>query len=138
MGRVLAIDYGTKRVGLAVTDSLRIIATGLETVSSKEVIGYLDKYFLKETIDLVVVGDPKTLMNKASSNAIHVEEFLKKFKEKFPLMKIERVDERFTSSIAQRTMLEGGLKKTDRKNKSTVDLISAVLILQTWMEMNPK
>ncbi|MFN5183630.1 MAG: Holliday junction resolvase RuvX [Bacteroidota bacterium] len=138
MGRVLAIDYGTKRVGLAVTDSLRIIATGLETVSSKEVIGYLDKYFLKETIDLVVVGDPKTLMNKASSNAIHVEEFLKKFKEKFPLMKIERVDERFTSSIAQRTMLEGGLKKSDRKNKSTVDLISAVLILQTWMEMNPK
>jgi putative holliday junction resolvase len=138
VGRVLAIDYGTKRVGLAVTDSLRIIATGLETVSSKEVIGYLDKYFLKETIDLVVVGDPKTLMNKASSNAIHVEEFLKKFKEKFPLMKIERVDERFTSSIAQRTMLEGGLKKTDRKNKSTVDLISAVLILQTWMEMNPK
>jgi putative Holliday junction resolvase len=138
VGRVLAIDYGTKRVGLAVTDSLRIIATGLETVSSKEVIGYLDKYFLKETIDLVVVGDPKTLMNKASSNAIHVEEFLKKFKEKFPLMKIERVDERFTSSIAQRTMLEGGLKKSDRKNKSTVDLISAVLILQTWMEMNPK
>lgn len=138
MGRILAIDYGTKRVGLAVTDPLQLIATGLETVSSAGLLDYLEKYFKMEIIDCVVVGEPKTLMNKASSNAYHVEQFLKKFREKFPEMKVERVDERFTSSIAQRAMLDGGLKKSDRKNKSTVDVISAILILQTWLEMKSR
>lgn len=138
MGRILAIDYGTKRVGLAVTDPLQLIATGLETVSSAVLLDYLEQYFTKEIIDCVVVGEPKTLMNKASSNAYHVEQFLKKFREKFPEKRVERVDERFTSSIAQRTMLDGGLKKSDRKNKSTVDVISAILILQTWLEMKSR
>ena len=138
MGRILAIDYGTKRVGLAVTDPLQLIATGLTTIRASEILVYLENYFKLEPVDYVVVGEPKTLMNKASDSAVHVDVFIKKFREKFPSIKVERVDERFTSSIAQRTMLDGGLRKIDRRNKATVDLISAILILQTWMEMKSK
>jgi putative holliday junction resolvase len=136
MGRILAIDYGTKRVGVAVTDPLKIIATGLETVHAKDILSFLESYMKKESVECVVVGEPKTLLNKASSNAPHVNGFIRRLKEKFPDLRVERVDERFTSQIAQRAMLDGGLKKKDRQNKETVDMVSAVLILQTWMEMN--
>ena len=138
MGRILSIDYGTKRVGLAITDPLQIIANGLQTVATAGIFDFLDAYFKKEQVDCVVVGDPKTLLNKASENARHVKLFLKKFKEKYPEKKVELIDERFTSSIAQRSIIESGLKKKDRRDKSLVDLVSAILILQTYMEMKSK
>jgi putative Holliday junction resolvase len=133
MGRILAIDYGSKRVGLAVTDSLRIIATGLTTVHSKDVIKFLEDYFRKETVDTIVVGLPKTLMNEDSSSARFIDPFVKHLVKKFPGMQIVRFDERFTSSIAHQTMLSGGLKKKERQNKDTVDMISATILLQDYM-----
>ena len=131
----MAIDYGTKRVGIAVTDPLKIIANGLTTVHSKDVLIFLENYFKQEVVECVVVGDPKTLMNQASSVAGHVNGFVKKLKEKFPELKVERIDERFTSSMAHQTMLMGGLKKKDRQNKETVDRISATIILQSYMQL---
>lgn len=130
----MAIDYGTKRVGVAVTDPLKIIANGLTTVHSKDILAFLEEYFKKEQVECVVVGEPKTLMNEASSAAKHVEIFLKKLKAKFPEMKVERMDERFTSRMAQQAMLMGGLKKKDRQNKETVDMVSATIILQSYMQ----
>jgi putative holliday junction resolvase len=133
MGRILAIDYGTKRVGIAVTDPLKIIANGLETVHSKDIFEFLDNYMKKESVEAIVVGWPKTLMNKASSNTPHVKGFVRKLREKYPTLKIETIDERFTSSIALQTMIDGGMKKKDRQNKETVDMISATIILQDYM-----
>lgn len=133
MGRILAIDYGTKRTGIAVTDPLKIIASGLTTVDTKELLVFLDKYFKDQQVECVVVGEPKTIMNIDSAIAPKINEFLKKFREKFPDMKVVRMDERFTSKIAQQTMLAGGLKKKDRQNKATVDMVSATIILQDYM-----
>lgn len=134
MGRILAVDYGTKRVGIAVTDTLQIIATGLTTVHSKDVVNFIDEYLKKEKVDTIVIGEPKTLLNSDSENAVHVEAFIKHLKKRLPEVKIERYDERFTSSIAKQTMIDGGLKKKDRQNKGTVDMISATLILQNYLE----
>lgn len=134
MGRILAIDYGSKRVGIAVTDSLRIIATGLTTVHSKDVIVFLENYFKKEAVDVVVIGEPKTLSNQSSNSARFIEPFVNQLRKKFPDKQIERYDERFTSRIAQQTMLSGGLKKSDRQNKETVDMVSATIILQDYMQ----
>lgn len=134
MGRLLAIDYGTKRTGLAVTDPLRIISTGLTTVATHLLIGYLKEYFEKETVDYVVIGMPKQLNNKPSENMKNVNSFAKKFTSEFPNIPIEFYDERFTSVIAQKSMIECGLKKKDRQNKSTIDEISATIILQDYME----
>lgn len=134
MGRILAIDYGSKRVGLAVTDSLRIIASGLDTVHSKDLIAYLEKYLSKEQVDIIVVGEPKTLGNEASDSARFIEPFVSHLKRKFPAIKIERFDERFTSTMAHQTMLAGGLKKKDRQNKELVDMISATIILQDYLQ----
>ncbi len=133
MGRILAIDYGSKRVGLAVTDSLRIIATGLTTVHSKDLIAFLEDYFKKETVDVIVVGEPKTLQNNKSDSARFIDPFVVHLQRKFPDKKIERYDERFTSAMAHQTMLSGGLKKKDRQAKETVDMISAIIILQDYM-----
>jgi len=133
MGRILAIDYGSKRVGLAVTDSLRIIATGLTTVHSKDLIEYLESYFKKETVDIIVVGEPKTMQNDKSDSARFIDPFVVHLQRKFPDKKIERYDERFTSAMAHQTMLSGGLKKKDRQAKDTVDMISAIIILQDYM-----
>ena len=133
MGRILAIDYGSKRVGLAVSDSLRIIATGLTTVHSKDLIAYLEDYFKKETVDIIVVGEPKTLQNNKSDSARFIDPFVVHLRKKFPDKKIERYDERFTSAMAHQTMLAGGLKKKDRQAKDTVDMISAIIILQDYM-----
>jgi len=133
MGRILAIDYGSKRVGLAVSDPLRIIASGLDTIHSKDVLLYLDNYFKKEQVDIIVVGEPKTLQNQKSQSARFIDPFVQSLKNKFPDKKIERYDERFTSAIAKQTMLAGGLKKKDRQNKEMVDSISAIIILQDYM-----
>ncbi|PBQ30871.1 Holliday junction resolvase RuvX [Sphingobacteriaceae bacterium] len=136
MGRILAIDYGSKRVGLAVTDSLRIIATGLTTVHSKDLIEYLENYFKREAVDIIVVGEPKTLQNDKSDSARFIDPFVVHLQRKFPDKKIERYDERFTSAMAHQTMLSGGLKKKDRQAKDTVDMISAIIILQDYMNFS--
>jgi len=134
MGRILAIDYGTKRTGLAVTDPLRIIATALDTVSSNDLLTYLKSYTSKETVDEFVIGMPRTLKNEDSTTAPLVREFIVKLKETFPGKPVHEADERFTSSIAQRAMIEGGMKKKDRQVKGNVDKVSAVLILQAFMD----
>ncbi|MBN8652135.1 MAG: Holliday junction resolvase RuvX [Cytophagales bacterium] len=134
MGRFLAIDYGTKRTGLAVTDPLKIIATALDTVETSTLLTYLKNYFQKEVIDEVVIGLPKRLNNTDSETAPAVRSFIEKFKTTFPIP-ITTIDERFTSSIAQQAMLTGGMKKKDRQTKGNVDKISAVLILQDFLTM---
>lgn len=134
MGRVLAIDYGTKRVGLAVTDPLQIIANTLATIHSKDVIQYLKDYTVKESVDCFVVGKPMKLDGSNSESAVHVEKFINLLRKNFPDMPIERMDERFTSVIAKRTLLEMGLNKKDRANKESLDQISAAIILQSYLE----
>ena len=135
MPRIVAIDYGTKRTGLAVTDPLRIFATGLETVPSAEVLVYLRKYDEQEGIESFVVGMPKTLNNEASENARFVSAFIEQLKKQFPEKAIFLIDERFTSSMALDTMIRGGMSKKDRKIKANVDRISATIILQSYLEM---
>jgi putative Holliday junction resolvase len=134
MGRLLAIDYGQKRVGLAVTDSEKIIATALETVAEKEVLEYIKNYIETEPVEVFVLGMPKRLDNSPSSNAAAVVKFQKKLETLFPDIPIELEDERFTSSLALDAMISGGMSKKNRRNKANVDKISAVLILQTFME----
>ena len=134
MSRILAIDYGSKRVGVAVTDPQQIIANGLTTVHSKDVMAYLKDYLLKEEVECFVVGEPKQMNNKPSQPAEMIEAFVKNLRKQFPDISIERVDERFTSKIASQTMLNAGLKKKDRQNKGLVDKISATLILQAYLE----
>ena len=134
MGRILAIDYGKKRTGLAVTDSLRIIATALDTVESRGLLTYLKAYTQKETVDEFVIGMPRTLRNEDSETAPLVRKFILELKSTFPDKPVHEVDERFTSSIAQQTMISGGMKKKDRQIKGNVDKISAVIILQSFME----
>lgn len=138
MGRILAIDYGSKRVGIAVTDTLQIIATGLTTVHSKDLIAYLENYLAKEQVECIVVGEPKTLQNEASDSARYIEPFVTHLTRKFPNIKIARYDERFTSVLAHQAMLMGGLKRKDRANKDTVDMISATIILQDYLSFNSK
>jgi len=134
MGRILAIDYGQKRVGLAVTDELQIIATALDTVHSKDIIDYLKNYMATEPVDCIVVGEPRQMNNTASESVKFIDPFVRRLKKVFPDKKIDRHDERFTSKIASQTMISAGLKKKDRQNKSTIDKISAVIILQSYME----
>ena len=134
MPSILAIDYGTKRVGLAVTDPLKIIASTLDTVHAKDVIEYLKKYTTTETVETFVVGLPKRLDGSDSESAVHVENFVNLLHKNFPNTPIVRVDERFTSTIATRSLLEMGLKKKDRAKKENIDQVSAVLILQTYMQ----
>ncbi len=134
MGRILAIDYGIKRTGLAVTDPLRIIATALDTVNTIDLIDYLKKYFLKEEVEKAIIGLPKRLNNTDSDTAPAVRKFMETFKVTFPEKPILAVDERFTSSMAQKAMIAGGMKKKDRQVKGNVDKISAVLILQSYMQ----
>ena len=133
MGRILAIDYGLKRTGIAVSDALRIIATPLETVLTTELLSFLTRYSEKETVDEFVVGMPKTLLNKDSDIAPSVRKFVAELEKKFPDKPVHLADERFTSSMAQRAMIEGGMKKKDRQVKGNVDKISATIILQSFM-----
>ncbi len=133
MARIMAIDYGSKRVGIAVTDSLQIIATGLTTVHSKDLIEFLKKYFSKEEVECIVVGEPKRLNNEPSDSARFIGPFVVHLKRTFPQIKVDRMDERFTSKMAFQTMIDSGLKKKDRQNKELVDEISATIILQSYM-----
>ena len=133
MGRLLAIDYGSKRTGIAVTDPLRIIATALDTITSDNVITFLKAYCSKEVVDEFVIGMPKNLKNEDSENAPRIREFIVVLKNAFPGKNVIEVDERFTSSIAKQTMHHAGLKKKSKRDKTMVDKISATLILQNFL-----
>jgi putative holliday junction resolvase len=134
MGRILAIDFGLKRTGIAVTDSLQIIANGLDTVPTHTLLAYLQTYFTKELVDKVVIGMPKNLDNSDTDSTAAVRFFIKSFKKKFPEMPLEEHDERFTSKLAMQAMIAGGMSKKDRREKGTVDRVSATIILQSYME----
>lgn len=134
MGRILAIDYGGKRTGLAVTDPLQLISTALETVRSHELISYLKRYLQQEKVDAFVVGMPKKLDNTDTNGTLLVNRFLVVLKKEFADMPVHLIDERFTSKMAMDTMIAGGMKKKDRRIKGNVDKISAVIILQSYME----
>lgn len=134
MGRILAIDYGRKRTGIAVTDTLQIIANGLTTLSSSALEAFLTDYLKKESVELFVLGLPKQMDNQPSENMKYVEQFANRLKKLFPSIPVEFYDERFTSVLAHKAMLEGGLKKQQRRNKALVDEISAVIILQSYLE----
>ncbi len=133
MGRILSIDYGKKRVGLAVTDPLQMIATRLTTVSTEEIWNYLDDYLVKENVELVLVGYPVQMNNEPSESIRYINPFLKKFQEKYPIQ-IKLMDERFTSKMAFQTMIDAGLKKKERRDKALVDGVSATIILQSYLE----
>lgn len=134
MGRILAIDYGTKRVGIATTDPMQIIASGLTTVHPNELIAYLKKYMQTEEVECIVVGEPKRLNNEPAQAAKGANQLADKLKKEFPAVNIDRMDERFTSKLAFGAMIEGGLKKKQRADKALVDKVSATLILQSYME----
>jgi putative holliday junction resolvase len=134
MGRILAIDYGKKRVGIAVSDPSQMIANKLATISTNTLWNFLQSYFINEDVDEVVVGYPKQLNNTASEAVIYINPFLKKFKKKYPDMNLKLTDERFTSIMAFQTMIDGGVRKKARRDKALVDAISATIILQGYME----
>ncbi len=134
MGRILAIDYGTKRVGLAVTDPLQIIASPLETVHAKDIIDYLKKYDEAEGLESIVLGMPKKLDGKDTNATQHVRQFHKNLKKHFPQKPVYLHDERFTSKIALEAMIAGGSKKKDRRDKGNIDKVSAAVILQSYLE----
>ena len=136
MGRILAIDYGQKRVGLAVTDPLKIIANGLETIHSKDIFSYLDAYFLKEEVEKVIIGYPVQLNNKPSQSVVYINDFIKKFIKRYPEKPLQQVDERFTSKMAFQAMIDGGLSKKKRTDKALIDKVSATIILQSYLEYN--
>lgn len=133
MGRLLALDYGTKRTGIAVTDELQIIASGLTTVNSSDLITFLNDYIEKEVIDSIIIGLPKQMNNRESESEIYIQKFLVKLQKEIPNIPIIRVDERFTSKLAFQTMIDSGLSKKKRRDKALVDEISATLILQSYM-----
>lgn len=134
MARVLALDYGKKRTGIAVTDPIQIIATGLETVETKELIGYLKKYFAVEEVEKVLIGYPLNFDNTPTDATPLVEKFIGKFQHVFPALPIIKVDERLTSKMATQSMLDMGMKKKDRQKKENIDTISAIIMLQEYLE----
>ena len=134
MGRLLAIDYGKKRTGIAVTDTLQLIANGLTTVPTHELLAFILDYVSKEPVERILVGLPKQMNNEASENMKRIEPFVRSLQKKLPDVPVEYVDERFTSVLAHRAMLDAGLKKKERQNKALVDEISATIILQSYME----
>lgn len=136
MGRVLAIDYGRKRCGIAVTDPLRICANGLPTVRSCDLVAFLKDYCGKESVDLIVVGLPLTLQGDLSESNLYIDPFLKHLAREMPEMPVERFDERFTSTIAHREMALAGLKKSKREEKELADKTAAVIILTDWLNSN--
>ncbi len=134
MARIVAIDYGQKRVGFAATDELRICANALETVHVTQAFDYLKNYIEKENVDTIVIGEPRKLDNTPSDSTRYIEPFVNRVRKAFPALTIARVDERFTSRMAFQTMIDAGLKKKDRQDKATVDKISATIILQTYLQ----
>lgn len=133
MARIMAIDYGTKRVGIAVTDPGKIIATGLTTVARKEVIKFIENYLLKEKVECFVIGDPG-MGTRNQLIAKEADRFSEELRKKFPDVKVDRMNEMFTSKMAFQTMIDSGLKKMDRRNKALIDEISATIILQNYLE----
>ena len=133
MPRILAIDYGQKRTGIAITDELQIIASGLTTIPSETAIAFLKDYFSKENVNKVLIGEPKQMNGQPSESAEIIEKFVAKFTTTFPDMKVIRVDERFTSKMAFQTMIDSGLKKNQRKNKALIDEIAATIMLQDFL-----
>lgn len=133
MARIIALDFGRQRTGIAVTDELQLIASGLTTVNTKDLLQYLKEYTAKENIAGIVVGEPKQWDNTPSESEVSIQIFLKKLRTSFPLIPIDRQDERFTSKVAFQTMIDSGLKKKQRRNKELIDEISATLILQSYL-----
>ena len=133
MARILSIDYGGKRTGLAVTDPLQIIATGLETIDSKELIHWLKKYFLQEEVELIIIGLPKNWDESDTHGTPLVQAAIKKIQKEFPTMPLKTVDERYSSKMAKDAMIEMGMKKKDRRVKGNVDVIAATIILQEYL-----
>ncbi len=133
MAQILAIDYGKVRTGLAVTDDMQIIASGLTTVPTKELLDYLKTYTSKENVELFLVGEPKQMNNEASESEVLIAPFISQLRTFFPQIPIKRVDERFTSKMAMQTMISSGLKKKQRQNKALIDEISATIILQSYL-----
>ena len=136
MGRILAFDYGKIRTGIAITDELQLIASGLTTVETKNIFSFLTDYIKREEVELFVVGEPKQMDNTASESEVYIQKFLEKLGKTFPNISVERVDERFTSKMAFQTMIDSGLKKKQRQNKALIDEISATLILQSYLASN--
>lgn len=134
MGRILAFDYGKIRTGIAVTDELQLIASGLTTIDTKKIFGFLTSYLQQEKVSTFIVGEPKQMDYSNSESEVLITEFLKKLKSTFPKIPIHRVDERFTSKLAFDAMLKSGLKKKQRQNKALIDEISATIILQTYLD----
>ena len=133
MARLLAIDFGTKRTGIAITDEFQMIASGLTTVDTKELLSFLKNYCSKEKVELFVIGEPKQMNNEVSESEAAILPFIEKLSKAIPQIPIARVDERFTSKMAFQTMIDSGLTKNQRKNKALVDEISATIILQSYM-----
>jgi putative Holliday junction resolvase len=134
MSRLLSIDYGKKRTGIAVSDPLQIIANGLTTVETSKLFEFLEDYLKKEEVESIIVGLPKQMSGQPSENMKRIEPFVNRLKKLYPNINIEYFDERFTSKLAHQAMIDGGLKKQDRRNKELVDEISATIILQGYME----
>ncbi|MEO6329972.1 MAG: Holliday junction resolvase RuvX [Ginsengibacter sp.] len=137
MARIIAIDYGGKRTGLAVTDPFQIIATGLITIDSKEMISFLKKYFLQEQVELIIIGEPKNWDESDTHATPLVTEAIKKLQKEFPGIPLKTVDERYTSKLAKQAMIEMGMKKKDRRDKKNVDLIAATIMLQEYLQSRP-
>jgi putative Holliday junction resolvase len=133
LSRILSIDYGLKRTGIAVTDPLQIIATGLTTVESKQLIPFLKDYFSKETVELIIIGEPKNMDDSDTHATPLVEKCIKELQKIFPAIPIKKVDERFTSKMASQAMIDMGLKKKQRRNKALVDEIAATILLQEYL-----
>ena len=133
MAKILALDFGIKRVGIAVTDDLQIIASGLTTIPTKEIFEFLDSYLRSEKVELFLIGEPRQMDYSASESEKHIIPFIKKLNLKFSNIPVQRVDERFTSKMAFQTMIDSGLKKKQRQNKALIDEISATIILQSYL-----
>lgn len=136
MGRILAIDYGIKRTGIAVTDEMQIIASGLTTVETPSLFEFLTDYLSKEKVEKIIIGEPKQMNGTPSESAIYIDKFCEEFQIKFPSLPLIKVDERFTSKMAFQTMIDSGLKKKQRQNKGLIDEIAATIILQDFLNRN--
>lgn len=134
MPRILAIDYGLKRTGIAVTDEMQIIASGLTTIPSETLIPFLKEYFSKEKVEKVIIGEPKQMDGTPSESATLIEKFIVLFQKEFTTMPLEKIDERFTSKMAFQTMIDSGLKKKQRQNKGLIDEIAATILLQDYLQ----
>lgn len=136
MSKIVALDFGIKRIGVAMTDDLNIIASGLDTVSNENILSFLKNLTIKNKIDTIVIGKPLQKNNQPSDIEVEILKFINVLKNNFPLIKLDRYDERFTSVIAKKVIVESGINKTKRRNKSLVDKISATIILQSYLENN--